>query len=336
MAGLLSTLRGVLGSLFQIGGTLGPQLSAVSGLDLAHRNATNAAYIASSALYFGNDISANLPAVGTFRSNVATGSIMTAVYTGGIAGQYVTIAQNNTNTIIYGVDGTFVTGLADAINIVGNSAVTLYYGPGGSLGVNVVNSGGVYFNIGPAVVFNDLSSAPATPPTGQSKMWGQGSLLNLLDSFGRTTLLSEQNFAQSATYTNATTGQVSVTALGFTIEPGETWNVDIEFTAETSAVSGQKMQITAPTGCVIEGWFYLQTTSATPIAPTRITAVNTPVTTAVYTVVTTPLPGRASFTISHNGATAGPCTLSTACVSSSVTATILPRGKITANLALLH
>jgi hypothetical protein len=136
---------------------------------------------------------------------------------------------------------------------------------------------------------------------------------------------------RKALLNNATTTLTTNTNtnLSFAIGANEVWDVEIEFTGQCSSTGGSKFQISAPTGCTIEGWYYGTTSTITSFTNQRITAINTLTGTAAMTVATTPAPNKIWVRV-KNGSTAGNISLGFASVTSGQTTTIFAGAKMNA------
>lgn len=92
----------------------------------------------------------------------------------------------------------------------------------------------------------------------------------------------------TATATTTATTYASLTDLSFNIGAGEAWMFELRATAQCSATTGMKYQIGGPASSALEAWVEGTTTSKTTYNPQRLTAVATPIASALHTVATTP------------------------------------------------
>jgi hypothetical protein len=122
------------------------------------------------------------------------------------------------------------------------------------------------------------------------------------------------------------------TGLTFWMNANEVWVVDVQMTVQCSGTSGSNVEVQAPSGATIEGWYYSSTSAITTLSYQRLTAINTLTGTATHTVATTPAPDVLRFTIT-NGSTAGACTIAMASGSSSQTTTAFTGSSLCAQRA---
>jgi hypothetical protein len=134
-----------------------------------------------------------------------------------------------------------------------------------------------------------------------------------LTSFQLFKSLSANATSTSATNTNSN--------LVFTIGVSEVWILEFDLTVQCSSTGGVKIQITAPAGATVEGWYLSSGAAITTLVYQRITAINTLTGTITHTVATTPGADRIWVRI-KNSTTAGSCGLGFASGTATQTTTI--------------
>lgn len=111
------------------------------------------------------------------------------------------------------------------------------------------------------------------------------------------------------------------TNLSFPIASGEVWVLEFSGNVQCSGTGGVKVQITAPTGAVVEGSYQSTTTSISTAINQRISAINTLTGTATHTVATTPAPDTILVRV-KNSTTAGNVVIAFASVTAAQITTV--------------